>query len=81
MIPRPLLATATALLLLAPRVLEGQSRPIPTEYRAVADSLIRAATGDSAAYARLGELVDRFGHRLAGSPSLEAAIDWRAGAG
>jgi carboxypeptidase Q len=42
----------------------------------VADSLIRAATRDSAAYRRLGELVDGFGHRLSGSPSLEAAIDW-----
>jgi carboxypeptidase Q len=52
-------------------------RPAAVEaYRAVADSLIHAATRDSAAYARLGTLVDRFGHRLSGSPSLEAAIDW-----
>jgi carboxypeptidase Q len=45
-------------------------------YQGVADSLIRAATRDSAAYHRLGALVDRFGHRLSGSASLEAAIDW-----
>jgi carboxypeptidase Q len=45
----------------------------------VADSLIRAATRDSAAYRRLGELVDGFGHRIAGSPSLESAIDWILG--
>jgi carboxypeptidase Q len=52
-------------------------RPAAVEaYRAVADSLIHAATRDSAAYTRLGTLVDRFGHRLSGSPSLEAAIDW-----
>ncbi len=76
MIPRSLLAITSALVLLASRSLEGQSRPIPVEYRAVADSLIRAATGDSSAYTRLGVLVDRFGHRLSGSPSLEAAIDW-----
>jgi carboxypeptidase Q len=56
--------------------LAAQGRSAPRDYRATADSLIRAATGDSAAYRRLGELVDRFGHRLAGSASLEAAIDW-----
>lgn len=50
--------------------------PIVTAYRAVAESLIAAATGDSAAYLRLGKLVDTFGHRLSGSASLEAAIDW-----
>ena len=49
---------------------------IAERYRAVADSLIRGATGDSAAYVRLGNLVDGFGHRLSGSASLEAAIDW-----
>jgi carboxypeptidase Q len=54
----------------------GATRPVETTYRGVADSLIRAATGDSAAYMRLGKLVDGFGHRLSGSASLEAAIDW-----
>jgi carboxypeptidase Q len=49
---------------------------IATAYRAAADSLIQAATGDSAAHQRLGKLVDTFGHRLSGSASLEAAIDW-----
>ena len=52
------------------------STDIATSYRAVADSLIRAATGDSAAYRRLGRLVDTFGPRLSGTASLEAAIDW-----
>jgi carboxypeptidase Q len=49
---------------------------IATAYRAAADSLIRGATADSAAYGRLGRLVDTFGPRLSGSASLEAAIDW-----
>ena len=49
---------------------------IATVYRAAADSLIRGATADSSAYRRLGRLVDTFGPRLSGSPSLEAAIDW-----
>jgi carboxypeptidase Q len=47
-----------------------------SQYQPVADSLIHAATHDSAAYARLGALVDGFGNRLSGSTSLEAAIDW-----
>src|SRR4051812_4201163 len=54
-------------------------RSVAQAYRASADSLIRAATRDSAAYRRLGELVDRFGHRFSGSASLEAAIDWILG--
>lgn len=54
----------------------GQTGSIAATYQGIADSLIRAATEDSAAYTRLGTLVDRFGHRLSGSPSLEAAIDW-----
>jgi carboxypeptidase Q len=49
---------------------------IAAEYRGVADSLLKSATSDSAAYTRLGLLVDTFGHRLSGSASLEAAIDW-----
>src|SRR4051794_35132620 len=48
-------------------------------YRAAADSLIRAATRDSAAYRRLGNLVDTFGPRLSGSAALESAIDWILG--
>ncbi len=45
-------------------------------YGGVADRLIDAALADSAAYARLGELVDTFGPRIAGSAALERAIDW-----
>jgi carboxypeptidase Q len=54
----------------------GAASSVEATYRAIADSLIRGATGDSAAYTRLGNLVDGFGHRLSGSASLEAAIDW-----
>jgi carboxypeptidase Q len=54
----------------------AQQVDIATAYRATADSLIRAATGDSAAYRRLGRMVDTFGHRITGSASLEATIDW-----
>ncbi len=67
----------TALLVVAgPAVARAQQGDIATAYRATADSLIRGATSDSAAYRRLGRMVDTFGHRLSGSASLEAAIDW-----
>jgi len=60
--------------------LQGQRSSPDTSLAAVygptAERLIAAATGDSAAYQRLGTLVDTFGHRLSGSASLEAAIDW-----
>jgi carboxypeptidase Q len=49
---------------------------IYARYGAVAESLITAATRDSAAYIRLGRLVDTFGPRLSGSAALESAIDW-----
>lgn len=45
-------------------------------HRAAAVQLVRSALRDSAAYKRLGLLVDRFGHRMTGSQSLERAIDW-----
>ena len=38
--------------------------------------LIDAATTDSAAWNRIAELTDTFGHRLSGSDALERAIDW-----
>jgi len=54
----------------------AQTSSIAADYQAIADSLIHAATADSAAYLRLGKLVDTFGHRLSGSASLEATIAW-----
>ena len=65
-----------ALALPAARPALAQQADIASTYRTVADSLIRAATADSAAYRRLGRMVDTFGHRLSGSASLEATIDW-----
>jgi len=45
-------------------------------YRDPANRLVGAAVGDTAAWQRLAELTDTFGHRLSGSKSLEDAITW-----
>jgi carboxypeptidase Q len=50
--------------------------PIQRQYQAVAARIIAAATADSAAWNKLAELTDGFGHRLSGSEALERAIDW-----
>lgn len=66
-----------ALLSLAAAPAGAQSpTPIADAYRETADRIIAAAIKDSSAWNRLAELTDRFGHRLSGSRSLEAAIDW-----
>lgn len=70
----PILAAA-ALLAGTPLAAQDASA-IATRYRVQADSLIRAATADSAAWLRIAEMVDRFGPRFSGTPELEAAIDW-----
>ena len=54
----------------------GAQEAIVRQYRADADRIIAAALADSAAYARLAELADRFGHRFSGSDALEQALDW-----
>lgn len=47
-------------------------------YREPASRLIAAATADRAAWERLALMTDSFGHRLSGSPQLNAAIRWAA---
>jgi carboxypeptidase Q len=61
------LATATA---------PAGAQSLADRYREPADRIIAAAIADSAAYNRLGRLVDTFGSRISGSESLERAIDW-----
>lgn len=50
-----------------------------TAYREAAERIIAAATSDGRAWSRLTELTDTFGHRLSGSPQLEAALRWAEG--
>lgn len=57
----------------------ASATPVADRYRTNATRLIAAALADSAAYNRLARLTDTFGHRLSGSASLEAAIDWILG--
>lgn len=80
MMLRPALAIAALLLsasdLTAQRRRSAPPSPIQSEYQAVADRIIAAATADSAAWNKLAELTDTFGHRISGSESLEQAIDW-----
>jgi carboxypeptidase Q len=50
--------------------------PDVSTYREVAERVIGAARKDGRAWERLAELTDTFGHRLSGSPQLEAALRW-----
>jgi carboxypeptidase Q len=45
-------------------------------YREPVDRIVRAALATDFAWRRLAYLTDTFGHRLSGSTSLSAAIDW-----
>ena len=55
----------------------GSSAPAWLDaYREPASRLVGAALGDTAAWTRLAELTDTFGHRLAGSKALDDAIAW-----
>jgi carboxypeptidase Q len=71
-----------ALALVAGAVLAGaaQSPGAPPAwldaYRDPSSRLIGAALADTAAWSRLAELTDTFGHRLSGSKGLEDAIAW-----
>ncbi|MEL6342257.1 MAG: M28 family peptidase [Myxococcota bacterium] len=50
--------------------------PAPPPLEVVAADLIGAALTSNDAYNELVELCDTIGHRITGSPALEAAIDW-----
>ena len=61
------------------RVQADAAPPLPSwlePYRQPAELILQGALADHAAWERLAELTDTFGHRLSGSASLEAAIRW-----
>lgn len=65
-----------AALAFSPLTAQSQPDPIIARYQAVAGRLTAAALADSAAWNKIAELADRFGHRLSGSAALEQAHDW-----
>ncbi len=76
-IQRLLLSLLLTCTLVGPARAQSSDAPAWVEaYRATADRLMDAAVADSAAFDRLGYLVDTFGPRLSGSDALERAIDW-----
>ena len=56
-----------------------EEAPDVSAYREAAERVIAAARKDGRAWERLAELTDTFGHRLSGSPQLEAALRWAEG--
>ncbi len=76
--PLPLASLAfSAILAVFPMPAGAQDQtPLQRRYQPTIDRIMALALSDSSAYARVGELVDRFGHRLSGSESLERAIAW-----
>ena len=52
------------------------AQTVADRYRADANRIIDAALKDSTAWNRLGEMTEKFGNRLSGTPALEQTIDW-----
>ncbi|MGE0455428.1 MAG: M20/M25/M40 family metallo-hydrolase [Vicinamibacteria bacterium] len=68
---------AAALALPASQRPAQAAEPLSVEpWRETAGKLIERARADRMAWARLAELTDTFGNRLAGSAALEAALAW-----
>jgi carboxypeptidase Q len=75
---RPL-AIAALLLQFPPPAVDVPHRPAPewlAPYRDAASRLMGEAVSSDFAWQRLAYIGDTFGHRLSGSPNLEAAIKW-----
>src|SRR6267142_3983443 len=75
---RPL-AIAALLLQFPPPAVDVPRRPAPewlAPYRDATSRLMGEAVSSDFAWQRLAYIGDTFGHRLSGSPNLEAAIKW-----
>jgi len=78
----PILRPLAIVLLLAqfpPPAVDVPTRAAPqwlAPYREATGRLLGEAVGSDAAWQRLAYLGDTYGHRLSGSPNLEAAIRW-----
>ena len=69
-----LFALALALAIAVPAFAAGP--PVTREQREATTRIIEAAMADDTGWNRLAWLSDRIGHRLSGSPQLDAAIRW-----
>jgi hypothetical protein len=67
-----------ALLIVGTSLFAADSKSISDQYSPTAQKLIHAAMSDEHSLDRLQYLCDRIGNRLAGSVSLERAIQWGA---
>jgi hypothetical protein len=74
-VPAIVLALAT-ILIAASRPSLAAATPPDSSLRAVAARLIDEAEHSQDAYKGLGELCDRIGNRLSGTPQLDSAIAW-----
>src|SRR5258708_613179 len=75
---RPL-ALALLFVQFPPPAVDVPSRTVPewlAPYRDATGRLLGEAVSSDAAWQRLAYLGDTYGHRLSGSPNLEAAIGW-----
>ncbi len=54
----------------------ASAQSITDQYKDATARIAKAALSDSAAWNRIADLTERFGHRISGSQSLEQAIDW-----
>jgi carboxypeptidase Q len=75
---RTLAATLVVALLLAARSTAGEPQHTATDTASLLASIGAAARTDALAWARLAELCDRIGPRLAGSPAFARAAAWAA---
>jgi carboxypeptidase Q len=70
---RPFAIIGLAALLSSP---PGASDRWLDQYRPAAARIVQAATHNDDAWRRLALMTDTFGHRLSGSPALEATLQW-----
>jgi len=75
--PTRRIACALALSAAALSSTDAQNASVDS-YRETAQRIIEATRNDRFAWNRLAEMTDTFGHRLSGSPGLEAALRWSA---
>src|ERR671936_697721 len=72
-LPRPLAIIAFAALFSGP---PAANDAWIEKYRQLASRIVQAATHNDDAWRRLALMTDTFGHRLSGSPELEATLRW-----